>query len=346
MKVLYSLLAVLILALIPLVGVWGLGLRYLFGIIIPYAAFAIFILGFIYRVAKWAQTPVPFNIPTTTGQQKSLPWIKASKVESPNSTLGVIARVALEVFFFRSLLRELKGELREGELVYHRRPYLWLGGLLFHWAMLFILVRHLVIFLQTPPDWVTRAYIIDAFLRTVTPAGLQISTIVVLMAVTYLFLRRMVSPQLRYISLPSDYFAVVLFLAIFVSGVIMQRVFVVPFGPVRELLAGLVTFSPYVPEIHPFFFVHFFLVSFLLAYFPFSKLMHAPGVLFSPTRNMRNDSRARRHINPWNYPVRVATYEDYENRFRKELKVAGLPLESEEAVVMTTPVNMPLQRGE
>ncbi|MBI4320289.1 MAG: sulfate reduction electron transfer complex DsrMKJOP subunit DsrM [Chloroflexi bacterium] len=345
MKVLYALLAVIILALVPIVGVGELGLRYLFGVIIPYAAFAIFVVGLAYRIVRWARTPVPFNIPTTAGQQKSLPWIKASNVESPNSTLGVIARMALEILFFRSLLRQVKGELRGGELVYEGRPYLWVGGLLFHWAMLFIVVRHLLVFLRTPPDWVTSAYIVDAFLRRVIPTALQISTVIVLVAVAYLFLRRVVSPQLRYISLPSDYFAVLLFVAIFVTGALMQQVFVVPFTPVRSLLAGLITLSPRVPEIHPFFFVHFFLFNVLLAYFPFSKLMHAPGVFFSPTRNMRNDSRARRYINPWNYPVKVATYEDYENRFRKELKVAGLPLESEGGEAMKTPVKISL-RGE
>jgi len=67
----------------------------------------------------------------------------------------------------------------------------------------------------------------------------------------------------------------------------------------------------------------------LLAYFPFSKLMHAPGVFLSPTRNLANDSRAKRHINPWSYPVKVHTYEEYEDEFRDAMKEAGLPVEKE-----------------
>ncbi len=34
-------------------------------------------------------------------------------------------------------------------------------------------------------------------------------------------------------------------------------------------------------------------------YFPFSKLMHAGGVFFSPSRNQRDNVRDQRHVNPW-----------------------------------------------
>ena len=70
-----------------------------------------------------------------------------------------------------------------------------------------------------------------------------------------------------------------------------------------------------------------FLVSVLLAYFPFSKLMHLGGIFFSPTRNMRADTRAVRHVNPWNYPVNVHTYEEYEDDFRDKMIEAGLPVD-------------------
>jgi len=70
-------------------------------------------------------------------------------------------------------------------------------------------------------------------------------------------------------------------------------------------------------------------VSLLVAYFPFSKLMHAPGIFLSPTRNLKNDSRAQRHVNPWSYPVKVHTYEEYEDEFRVAMKEAGIPLEKQ-----------------
>ncbi|HWR73067.1 MAG TPA: menaquinol oxidoreductase, partial [Nitrospirota bacterium] len=108
MNALLSFIAVLLLALIPYALVGGAASRVVFGVVIPYAAFVLFVGGMVYRILKWASSPVPFRIPTTTGQQKSLPWIKASTIESPSNGFGVIARMALEVLFFRSLFRNLK----------------------------------------------------------------------------------------------------------------------------------------------------------------------------------------------------------------------------------------------
>jgi nitrate reductase gamma subunit len=100
---------------------------------------------------------------------------------------------------------------------------------------------------------------------------------------------------------------------------------------IKALATGLVSFSPMVDsEVGLIFFVHIFLVSVLLAYFPFSKLMHFAGVFMSPTRNLANNNRARRHINPWNPKVKVHTYEEYEDEFRPLMKAAGLPVDKEE----------------
>ena len=99
---------------------------------------------------------------------------------------------------------------------------------------------------------------------------------------------------------------------------------------VKELAVGLFSFNPVIPQgIGIMFYIHLFLVSVLLAYFPFSKLLHMPGVFLSPTRNLANNSRMKRHINPWNKPVRIHTYEEYEDEFRDKMKAAGLPLDKE-----------------
>jgi nitrate reductase gamma subunit len=57
--------------------------------------------------------------------------------------------------------------------------------------------------------------------------------------------------------------------------------------------------------------------------------MHMGGVFLSPTRNLVNNNRARRHINPWNYPVKVHTYQEYEDEFRDVMKAADMPLEKD-----------------
>ena len=45
--------------------------------------------------------------------------------------------------------------------------------------------------------------------------------------------------------------------------------------------------------------VHLFLVAALMAIFPASKLLHAPGVFFSPTRNQVDNPREARHVVSW-----------------------------------------------
>ncbi len=77
------------------------------------------------------------------------------------------------------------------------------------------------------------------------------------------------------------------------------------------------------------FYVHLFLVCALLIYFPFSKLVHMAGIFLSPTRNLANTSRMRRHVNPWSYPVEVHAYEEWEDEFRDAMRDAGVPLDKE-----------------
>jgi len=331
-NILVPLLAVAIMTLFALGGIWWFGLYSLFGIIIPYAAIALFLFGFVYRVLKWAQVPVPFHIPTVCGQQKSLPWIKDATIESPSSTAGVVWRMALEVLFFRSLLRNDKVELRSGEkkLVYKGNKWLWLGGLVLHWSLLIILFRHLRLFTEPVLGIVLFVRDIDSIAQNLLPA-IFITDILVLAALTYLFFRRVGFPQMRYISLPADYFALLLIAAVAVSGVFTRLVFKVDIPAVKELSIGVLTLQPVIPAgLNPSFYIHLFFASALLAYFPYSKMMHAPGVFLSPTRNLKNNSRAARHVNPWSYPVKVHTYAEWEDEFRDKMKKVGLPVEKEE----------------
>ncbi|MBU0985125.1 MAG: menaquinol oxidoreductase, partial [candidate division Zixibacteria bacterium] len=83
MNFLISLIAVLALLLIAYVGAGTAKLEFLFGVLIPYAAIAAFVLGFVYRIMKWVKSPVPFRIPATAGQQKSLDFIRHQKYEAP-----------------------------------------------------------------------------------------------------------------------------------------------------------------------------------------------------------------------------------------------------------------------
>lgn len=326
---LISLLIVFSLSAIPLIAVgWG-NLFSLFGIILPYIAFFLFLAGFIYRVWQWAKSPVPFCIPTSCGQQKSLPWIKVSFFDNPYNTLGVIGRMFLEIIFFRSLFRNDKVEIREGRPIFGGARWLWLAGLIFHWSFLIIVLRHLRFFLEPIPAVINLISSGDGIFEVGVPT-IFLTDIFFLSAATYLFLRRVFIAQLRYISLAADYFPLFLILGIALSGVLMRHFYKVDLSKVKNLILSLILFRPEVPTgIGLIFYVHLFLVCVLLVYFPMSKLMHMGGVFLSPTRNLANNSRMRRHINPWNYPVKVHTYEEYENEFREKMKAAGIPVEKE-----------------
>src|SRR5574341_2068578 len=149
MNALAALALVSILAALGFVGGLVDGLRPFVGVVVPYAAMVTFVLGLAYRVLLWARAPVPFRIPTTCGQQQSLPWIKTASLENPSTTAGVVGRMALEVGLFRSLFRNTRAELREGpRLVFGESKLLWLAALAFHWSLLFIFLRHLRFFLE------------------------------------------------------------------------------------------------------------------------------------------------------------------------------------------------------
>jgi len=170
---------------------------------------------------------------------------------------------------------------------------------------------------------------IDGILQIALPT-LFITDIGILIALTYLFFRRVIYPQIRYISLPSDYFAVLLLLSVALSGVLMRLFFRVDIVAVKELAMGVLTFHPVIPGgIGLAFYIHLSLISILIAYFPFSKMMHAAGIFLSPTRNLKNNSRTHRHINPWDYPVKIHTYEEWEDTYRKVMKGVDLPVEKE-----------------
>jgi len=327
-----SLFFLLLLIIFPFVGVVGVGQNVLFGIVIPYVAVAIFLIGFLYRVLTWARSPVPFKIQSTCGQQKTLPWIKHSKLENPSNSWEVFGRMFLEIFFFRSLFRNVRVDLirDESKAIYWSSKWLWFFSILFHYAFLIVLLRHLRFFTDPVLSFVHILEKFGGFLEIGVPI-MYLGGIILLVATIVLLLRRIFIRGLRYISLPSDYFSLFLIIGIAATGILMRYFTRVDIVTIKELTMGLVTFNPVIPQgdISPLFYIHLFLVSFLFIYFPFTKLMHMGGIFLSPTRNSSNNNRMVRHVNPWNPEVEVHTYEEYEEEFREKMKKAGLPLEKE-----------------
>ena len=327
MNALYSLLAVLALVVAGFASGENESARMILAICIPYIVFVTLLVGFCYRVVRWALAPVPFHIPVTCGQQKSLVWIRSAKIDNPSTIWGVVARMAAEILLFRSLFRNNRARLSGGRLILGDSAALWLCALGFHWALLLILLRHLRLFLEPVPAFVNSLERLDGFFQIGVPP-LYLSDVILAGAFTYLIARRFRDPALRYISLFSDYFALFLLLAIAVTGILMRYLTRVDILSVKQFALNLAAFRPGAPQsLSTLFLCHLLLVCTLAAYLPFSKLMHMGGVFLSPTRNLANNSRSVRHINPWNAPVKTHTYAEWEEEFRDKMQAAGIPVE-------------------
>ena len=330
MRLFAALVATGLLWAVVLLGAGVLGWTWPFAVAIPYLALAIFVVGVVARVVGWGRSPVPFRIPTVCGQQKSLDWLPRDPLESPFTTTEVVGRMALEVLAFRSLFRGSRARLTpRRRLVIESDKWLWAGAIAFHWSLLVVLLRHLRFATEPVPALVGWLEALDGFFQLASPT-LMITDVVIAAALAWLFARRLVDARLRYLSLPSDWFALLLLGSVVGSGISLRYFTKTDLVAVKQLVLGLATFHPVVPDgIGLAFLVHLFLVSALVAWFPFSKLVHMAGVFLSPTRNLANDNRARRHVNPWNPDVEVHTYEEWEDEFRDKLIAAGIEVERE-----------------
>ncbi|MCF6247152.1 MAG: sulfate reduction electron transfer complex DsrMKJOP subunit DsrM [Desulfobacula sp.] len=332
-KYLIPLTAVFLLFLVAYTGVEGAGLQWFFGFVFPYVALVIFVAGFVYKVLGWAASAVPFRIPTTCGQQKSLPWIKQNAIDNPSTSMGVVVRMILEIFLFRSLFRNTKAAFNKNvsnRLSYSWEIFLWLGALAFHYAFLVVILRHFRFFTSPVPSCLQFLEKLDGIVQLGLP-GIFLSGVVLLAATLFLLARRIFDAKVTYISQAADYFPLFLIIAIAATGIAMRYFTKVDIIGIKTLTMGLATFSYVIPEgVGGLFYAHLFLVSILFIYFPMSKLMHMGGIFLSPTRNMANNTRMKRHINPWNYDVDIHTYEQYEDHFREKMIEAGLPVDKKE----------------
>jgi nitrate reductase gamma subunit len=332
-KYLIPLTTVFLLFLVAYTGIEGAGMQWFFGIVFPYLAVLVFLIGFIVKVMGWAASAVPFRIPTTCGQQKSLPWIKQNCIDNPDTASGVFVRMVLEIFLFRSLFRNTKAAFNRNvsnRLSYSWEIFLWLGALAFHYSFLVVILRHFRFFTSPVPSCLTWLEYFDGIVQLGLP-GLFLSGVVLLAATLFLLGRRIFDAKVTYISQAADYFPLFLIIGIAATGIAMRYFTKVDIIGIKTLTMGLATFAPVIPEgVGGLFYGHVFLVSVLFAYFPASKLMHAGGVFLSPTRNMANNTRAKRHVNPWNYDVETHTYPQYEDHFREKMIEAGLPVDKKE----------------
>lgn len=224
-----------------------------------YFATGLLVIGLGRKIVQYAKTPAPLKIPTTP---------------APTTRTGVVLRMAKEVIFFYSLFRSNK--------------WIWIFGWMFHMALFVVLARHLRYF--TDPVW--------WWVELIQPFG-KYAAFAMIAGLLGLWARRIVVDRVRYISAPSDHLMLALLLGIGISGASMTFVSHTDIVSVKAFFLGLMRFDIQPLPSDPLLLTHLGLVAVLMIVFPFSKLLHVPGVFFSPTRNQVDNPREQRHLAPW-----------------------------------------------
>ncbi len=85
----------------------------------------------------------------------------------------------------------------------------------------------------------------------------------------------------------------ILLLTIASSGLLILLFFRIDINAVQNYFVGLTNLEISSLPASPLLVLHLILVALLLIIFPYSKLLHAPGVFFSPTRNQVDNPRER-----------------------------------------------------
>jgi nitrate reductase gamma subunit len=224
-----------------------------------YAAALLGGAGLAWRIRDYARTPAPLKIPTTP---------------APTTTGGVVLRMLREVVLFESLFKA--------------NLWIWLFGWVFHIALALVLARHLRYF--TEPVWFWVVWI--------QPFGLY-AGLAMVAGLAALWARRFLVERIRYISTPSDHLMLALLLGIGISGLTMKFMSHTDIVAVKAFALGLIFFDWQPLPAHLGLYAHLLLVALLIAIFSYSKLLHAPGLFFSPGRNQADNPREQRHLASW-----------------------------------------------
>jgi nitrate reductase gamma subunit len=228
-----------------------------------YVATLILVVGVLRKIYIFARTPQPLKIPTTP---------------APTTTVGVVGRMLREVIVFESLFRSNK--------------WTWLFGWMFHLCLFTELAWHLRYF--TEPVWFFIPFL--HWFTVFTGLGM-------LAGLAGLWSRRVLVDRVRYISAPSDHLMLALLFGIGASGLATRYLARTDIISVKAFFLGLMRFHLQPLPADPTLLVHLTLVATLMIVFPVSKLLHAPGVFFSPTRNQADNAREKRHTAGWSADI-------------------------------------------
>ena len=231
--------------------------------ILFYAATLLLVVGLALRIKLYASTPAPLKIPT---------------MPAPLTKSGAAFRIFKEVAFFESLFKSNR--------------WIWVFAVLFHAGLALVLLRHVRYF--QADVWTV--------ITLIQPFGIY-GGMAMVAGLLGLWARRLVQERIRYITGPSDHLMLALLVVIGVTGLGMKYVMHTDIVAVKAYFLGLLRFSIQALPTDPLLLIHLGAVAILMIVFPFSKLLHAPGVFFSPSRNQVDDPREKRHLAPWAAPM-------------------------------------------
>lgn len=222
-------------------------------------AFSVMVLGLVFKIIQYSMVPAPLKIPVTP---------------APVTKSGVVLRLAKEAILFAALFRSNK--------------WTWLFGWMFHMSLFVVLANHLRFFIKDVPLPLVLLQNVGEYAAFTMFIGL-----------TGLLIRRIYVARVKYISSPSDYLWLLLLMFIALSGIIMRFVSHTDIVAVKEFSLGLLSFNWQALPLDFPIMLHLLLVAILMILFPFSKLLHIPGLFFAPTRNQVDNPREKRHISSW-----------------------------------------------
>lgn len=225
-----------------------------------YVATVLLIAGLGLKIRQYWSTPAPLKIPTTP---------------APTTRGGVVFRMFREVAFFESLFKGNK--------------WIWLFGYMFHVGLALVLIRHARYFVDVGP-----------LLTFMQPFGIY-AGLAMVGGLLGLWARRIFVERIRYITNPSDHLILALLVGIGASGLMMKFVEHTDIVAVKVFFQNWMSFNfgALALPSDPVLMLHLFLVAVLMIIFPLSKLLHAPGVFFSPSRNQVDNPREKRHLADW-----------------------------------------------
>ncbi len=229
------------------------GFSYVVGVSLPPLTFVVFLAGLAYRLFEWRKLALP----------------KMTLYPAPEPGAKTFWGVLKATFFSPGLFKADK--------------FLWAGAWVFHAALALIIIGHVRVATDFPALWAALGINPDVMSATVgTSAG-----IIILAATVLLTFRRLTIPRVQEITQAGDYLALILLLAVILSGNAMRFQGHFDLNLTREYFTGLFRFQFPLPPLNGWFLTHFLFSQVLLLYLPFSKFLHLGGIFFTQTALQR-----------------------------------------------------------